>query len=144
MRGLIKYGMVATLLAGAGVASATSLPGFSSSGVLQSGNAHSAQCQTSNVSVAYTPNSTGVWLSSITIGNIDANCGGKYVTVSTIRPNGSVDGTDHALVPAGGGAVTLSSYPGEYINDSNYNSNGNTPANQVDHVIVTFSDNAPA
>lgn len=141
MKGITKYIVAGTLLAGASVASATSLPGFTSSGVLQSGSSASAQCQTDKLNVAYTPNNTGVWLKSVTISGIDNACVGKYLTVNTMKPNGSVYGTDTVQVT--GASQTLSNYPGEYIHDSNY-PYGSTQGNEVDHLIVTFSDNAPA
>ena len=137
MKKLIKYGVAATLLAGAGVASATSLPGFADSGVLQSGASATASCQTSKLDIAYTPDGLANYLYSVTVSNIDPACQGKYLTVSTIGPDGSEIGQNTGQVPAGNTAVTYTNWPNEYIHT--YNGQGR----QVDHVLVTFSDNAP-
>lgn len=132
--GAIKYGVVAAVLAGGAVAGATSLPAFGSSGVLQSGSSDSASCQTDALSIAYTPDTNANYLKTITVSGIDAACVGKYITVKPVQKNGSglhspAGPTDFTQVT--GSSESLSTY-------------ANAPISQIDHSVVTFSDNPPA
>ena len=140
MRRWAKYGFAGAVLAGATVAGATSLPAFSStnSGVLQSGASQTAVCQSTPLDITYTPNVTGIYLAGVTVSSINAACDGKYITVSTLSNTGSVLGTNHALLTAAQTSETFGygDWPNEYIST--------IYAPFVDHVIVTFSDNAPS